>query len=97
MPHRIARTVFFLYLLLAIVLLFVGALVLFAPHEMKPDPQSALPVLFAGFPWSFGMLALITGKEPALAIFAALGLIPLGLNVLLLWLLQRWTGRKRMA
>jgi hypothetical protein len=94
MGYRIAALVFRLYLAVAIVYLGVGAGVLFGIFGMRPDPETALPILFIGAPWSFLSLAALTGKEAPAVIFLLLGVIPLGLNTLLLWLLQRWLGKR---
>jgi hypothetical protein len=92
--HKVLRLVFLLYVLIALIYLGIGAMLLFAPHSMKPDPLAAAPVLIAGFPWSFAMVGLLTGLERSWILFAALGVIPLGLNTFLLWLLQRWAGKR---
>ncbi len=94
MLYKIAALVFRLYLAVAIVYLGVGAGVLFGIFGTRPDPEAALPILFIGAPWSLASLAAITGKEPAIVIFLLLGVIPLGINATLLWLLQRWLGRR---
>jgi hypothetical protein len=94
MLRNVIRFLLLAYAAAALFYLALGATVLFGPFGLRPDPQTALPILFVGAPWSFLMLPLITGKEPAVVIFTLLGLLPLGLNVLALWLLQRWLGRR---
>lgn len=97
MLHKIAVLLFRLYLAVAIVYLAISACVLFEIFGIRPDPEMALPILFIGAPWSLLALALISGKEHAILLFLLLGVIPLGLNAALLWLLQHWLGKRTAA
>lgn len=94
MFSKIAKIVFYLYGALAVTYLVISAIVLAGPSGINLNPETALPALFVGAPWSGGALALISGKEGALVLFTLLGVIPMGINFLLLWLLQRWLARK---
>lgn len=94
MLHKITRWIFLLYAAAALLGLAYGAWVLFAPAGAQPNPEPAINILFAGFPWSLFSIALVSGKEPAAVLFIALGVVPLGLNAFLLWWLQRWLGKR---
>lgn len=92
--YRIARWIFLLYAAVALLGLAYGAWFLSVPAGAMPNPDPAIDVLFVGLPWSFLALVLISGREPAVVLFAMLGVIPLGLNTYLLWLLQHWLGER---
>jgi hypothetical protein len=94
MFSKIAKIVFYLYTAAAVIYLVISAIVLAGPSGLIISPETAIPALFIGAPWSLGALALISGKEDAVALFTLLGVIPMGINFFLLWLLQRWLARK---
>lgn len=94
MFSKIAKIVLYLYAALALLSLAYGAIKLFGLFGSALDPLAAASVLVVGMPWSFALLALVSGFESTAAIFVVLGIVPLALNTGLLWLLQRWLARK---